>query len=164
MTIPVIRAQVSGLVPTGARSNVIGIEEFTTVSYANQTELVFPTGKSYTPDTNGLFLFVDGKLLPKSRYTETSSIAVTFGFSIIEGLEITVKWFRYNPSEPATNGSIISSTQIPDLLNRVPGTIWLNPQTKEIKMFTGSEFEDIATKKDLDSPEVKNDRLYGGDF
>ena len=165
MPIPIIRAQISGIKPTQIRTNIVDIDEFSSTSFLNQTELVFPTGKSYTPGTNSIFVFVDGKLLSKSRYTETSSNTITLvGFTLSEGLELTVKWFRYNPTEPATSGSIIASEQEPDQPNKIPGMIWLKPSTKSIKMFTGNSFEDIATKKDLDSPTVNNDRLYGGDF
>lgn len=168
MPIPIIRAQISGLKVAQVRSNIIDIDEFTTTSFANQTELVFPSGKSFTPGTKSTFVFVDGKLLPNSKYTETANNVITFGFTLAVGLEIVVRWFRYNAAEPATAGNIIASEQEPDATKKIPGLIWLKPSTKKIKIFTGDSFEDIATKSDVDTvendPNLRNNVLQGGSF
>lgn len=168
MTIPVIRAQVSGLQPSQAKSNIVAIEEFNATSFANQTEIVFPTGKSYVMNANSTFLFIDGKLINKSKYTEQSTTVLKTNFTLAADLEITVKWFRYNSSEPATNGSIIASEQEPEGPMKVPGLIWLKPSQKRLAVWTGTEFEDFATKKSVDdltaNPNLVNDRLVGGTF
>lgn len=168
MPIPIIRAQISGIKPSQIRSNIVDIEEFTTTSYLNQTEIVFPTGKTYTCGTNSTFLFVDGKLISKSKYTEDTCNVIKTNFPLAADLEITVKWFKYNPTEPATNGSIIASEQEPDDSKKIPGMIWLKPSTKTIKMFTGAGFDDLATKKQVDdlttNPNIANDKLFGGTF
>jgi hypothetical protein len=168
MPIPIIRAQISGIRPSQVRSNIVDIEEFSTTSYQDQTEIVFPTGKSYTQGTNSTFLFIDGKLIGKTKYTEQSSNVLKTNFPLSPDLEITVKWFRYNCSEPASNGSIIASEQEPDESKKVPGLIWLKPSQKKISIYTGAGFEDLATKKQVDdltvNPNVANDRLMGGTF
>lgn len=168
MPIPVIRAQVSGLQPSEQRSNIVSIEEFTITSYANQTDIVFPTGKSYVMGSNSTFLFVDGKLINKSKYTEESANTLRTKFPIAENLEITVKWFRYNSSEPASQGNIIASEQEPGSLEKIPGLIWLKPSQKKLSVWTGSEFEDFATQRSVDAlttnPNIANDKLVGGTF
>ena len=168
MPIPIIRAQVTGLKVAQVRTNIIDIDEFSTTSFQNQTELVFPTGKSFTPGTKSVFIFIDGKLLPNSKYSETAMNVITFNFPLADGLEIVARWFRYNPSEPATSGNIIASEQEPDATKKVPGLLWLKPSTKQIKIFVDGKFEDLALKSDVDtvatSPDLRNDRLFGGTF
>ena len=145
----VIRTQVEGLTPAVPQNSQLDIGEFSFMSFAGQNSILFPTGKTYAPDTNSVFVFVDGKMLPKTKYTETSPDIIMLNFVLDFGIEVTVKWFNYIDTTQNNPAVLVSYTEP---TNKYNGMIWFNPDwAGSIFIYNEmiQQFQEIAFKRDI---------------
>ncbi len=83
-----IAAAIAALSPGGSAGTVVSRETLP-LTTLGQTVLTFPTVR-YTPGVNGLVVVAGGQVLPKSRYSETSTSSITLNSALAAGTEVEV--------------------------------------------------------------------------
>ena len=149
--------------PPGGITNLISAGEFTLVSTDGQTTITFPAGQDYFPNTNALFIFIDGVALPKSGYLETNNKTVQLVTPLAANRSVLVKYLRYLETSNTNFQAVANSNSTPP--SGVNGLLYYDPATENFSVYSeaASQYKSFLYQNDLEVNRVLVP-LDGGKF
>jgi hypothetical protein len=106
-TVDQVAAAIAAVSPGGTGGTVVG-REVVTVQSDGQTVINLASVR-YTPGVSAILVVVDGKLLPQTDYTQTSSSSITMSTGLNAGMEVEVIAARMVTA--GVDGAQVSVTQ-----------------------------------------------------